>query len=89
LGKVSHRNRLRIVLEGPVLSEATRGVRVPLGVELPSAAASFEKAIMSALFRFLVAWIIFGAIAATLTFGPALLRVVAFGPISLLQVMVA
>ena len=44
---------------------------------------------MSALFRFLVAWIIFGAIAATLTFGSALLRVIAFGPISLLQVMVA
>ena len=35
---------------------------------------------MSALIRFLVAWIIFGAIDATLTFGPALLRVVAFGP---------
>ena len=49
----------------------------------------FEKGIMSALFRFLVAWIIFGAIAATITFGPALLRVIAFGPISLLQVMVA
>ena len=43
---------------------------------------------MSALFRFLVAWIIFGAIAATITFGPALLRVIAFGPISLHQVMV-
>jgi hypothetical protein len=44
---------------------------------------------MSAVFRILVAWIIFGAIAATITFGPALLRVIAFGPISLLQVMAA
>lgn len=44
---------------------------------------------MSSVLRLFVAWILFGAIAATLTFGPALVRVVAFGPISLASVLLA
>jgi hypothetical protein len=39
------------------------------------------------IIRVVVAWILFGAIAATLVFGPALLRVVALGPISLVNVL--
>jgi hypothetical protein len=38
---------------------------------------------MTSVLRVFVAWILFGAVAATLTFGPALLRIVALGPISL------
>jgi hypothetical protein len=45
-----------------------------------------RKAIMT-IIRLAVAWILFGAIAATLTFGPALLKVVALGPISLASVL--
>lgn len=33
------------------------------------------------------AWVLFGSVAAALTFGPALLRIVALGPISLASVL--
>ena len=35
---------------------------------------------MKALFSILVAWMLCGAVAAFFSFGPALLRIVAFGP---------
>ncbi len=44
---------------------------------------------MKALFTIVVAWAACGAIAAVLSFGPALLRVVMFGPISLAQAVLA
>jgi hypothetical protein len=42
---------------------------------------------MKAVFSFVVAWTLCGALAAFFSFGPALLRVVAFGPISLAQAL--
>jgi hypothetical protein len=44
---------------------------------------------MKALFSIVVAWALCGAIAAVLSFGPALLRIVVFGPISLAQAVLA
>ena len=38
---------------------------------------------MTSIVRLFVAWILMGAVAACLTFGPVLLKIVAFGPISL------
>jgi hypothetical protein len=38
---------------------------------------------MTSIFRLFVAWILMGAVAAGLTFGPVLLKIVALGPISL------
>ena len=42
---------------------------------------------MKAVVSFVVAWAFCGALAAFFSFGPALLRVVAFGPISLAQIL--
>ena len=44
---------------------------------------------MTAVIRFIAGWLIMGFVAALLTFGPALLRIVAFGPISLAYNFVA
>jgi hypothetical protein len=44
---------------------------------------------MKALFSIVVAWALCGAIAAVLSFGHALLRIVVFGPISLAQAVLA
>ena len=44
---------------------------------------------MRALFTIVVAWALCGAIAAFFSFGPALLRIVAFGPISLARTLMA
>ena len=38
---------------------------------------------MTSVVRVGVAWVLFGVIAAVVTYGPALLRIVALGPISL------
>ena len=38
---------------------------------------------MTSVVRVSVAWVLFGIIAAVVTYGPALLRIVALGPISL------
>ena len=43
---------------------------------------------MILLIRFFVAWLIFGAIAAVMNFGPALLAIVAGGPVSLFRMFV-
>ena len=42
---------------------------------------------MKVVFTFVVAWAFCGALAAFFSFGPALLRVVAFGPLSLAQAL--
>ena len=42
---------------------------------------------MKAVFSFVVAWSFCGVLAAFFSFGPALLRVIAFGPISLAQAL--
>jgi hypothetical protein len=47
------------------------------------------KVVMKAVFSFAVAWAFCGALAAFFSFGPALLRIVAFGPISLAQAVLA
>jgi hypothetical protein len=44
---------------------------------------SNEVAAMTSVIRVSVAWVLFGAIAAVVTYGPTLLRIVALGPISL------
>jgi hypothetical protein len=44
---------------------------------------------MKAVFSFAVAWAFCGALAAFFSFGPALVRIVAFGPISLAQAVLA
>ena len=38
---------------------------------------------MTSVVRVGVAWVLFGAVAAVVTYGPALLKIVALGPISL------
>ena len=38
---------------------------------------------MTSLIRISVAWVLFGGIAAVVTYGPDLLRIIALGPISL------
>ena len=47
----------------------------------------FWKVVMKAVVSFVVAWAFCGALAAFFSFGPALVRVVAFGPISLAQAL--
>ena len=44
---------------------------------------------MKALFSILVAWMLCGAVAAFFSLGPALMRIVAFGPVSLAQAFMA
>ncbi|GAA4754895.1 hypothetical protein GCM10023264_22670 [Sphingomonas daechungensis] len=39
------------------------------------------------IIKIAVAWILLGSVAAAITFGPALLRIVALGPISLAGVL--
>ena len=55
----------------------------------PAVDRSDGKVVMRALFSFVVAWALCGAAAAFVSFGPALLRIVAFGPISLAQAVLA
>jgi len=42
---------------------------------------------MTSAIRVSVAWVLFGVIAAVVTYGPALLRIVALGPISLANLL--
>jgi hypothetical protein len=44
---------------------------------------------MTSVIRVSVAWVLFGAIAAVVTYGPTLLRIVALGPISLAHAFAA
>ena len=55
----------------------------------PALVVSGWKVVMKALFSILVAWMLCGAVAAFFSFGPALLRIVAFGPVSLAQAFMA
>ena len=43
----------------------------------------YHEVTMTSVVRVGVAWVLFGLIAAVVTYGPALLRIVALGPISL------
>jgi hypothetical protein len=44
---------------------------------------------MTSVIRLSVAWVLFGTIAAVVTYGPALLRIIALGPISLANAFAA
>ena len=54
----------------------------------PNVRAAILRGGMASVVRVSVAWVLFGAIAAVVTYGPALLRIVALGPISLANVLV-
>jgi len=55
----------------------------------PNARAAFNGLAMTSVIRVSVAWVLFGAIAAVVTYGPTLLRIVALGPISLAHAFAA
>ena len=71
----------------PACSEG--GATGPDSPICPALDRSGWKVVMKALFSIIVAWALCGAIAAFFSFGPALLRIVAFGPISLAQAVLA
>ena len=55
----------------------------------PNARAAFDEVTMTSVIRLSVAWLLFGTIAAVVTYGPALLRIIALGPISLANAFAA
>jgi len=77
------------LLDGACSTESDAGgagstPNVRLGRPPPSEPLFARRTLMAIIVRLSVAWIIFGFIAAVMSFGPALLRMIAFGPVSLI-----